>query len=153
MVNAVSLDKYYEETKIPLRLSCISKSSWPVVLSLWYLIEEGSLYCATPQNARVVEYLLADPRCSFEVASDTPPYCGVRVKALATIDEKRGIEILERLLLRYLGDIDNSLAKNLLSRDVPEVAIRLVPQRIYTWNFSNRMASSTEIQKNKYCPD
>jgi hypothetical protein len=153
MINTVSLDRFYEETKIPLRLSCISTTGWPVVLSLWYLFEDGSLYCATPQNARVVKYLLAEPRCAFEVASETPPYCGVRGRALATIDETRGIEILERLLFRYLGDIDNPLAKNLLSRSIPEVAIRLEPQRIFTWDFTKRMADSPNYLKNKYCPE
>jgi len=153
MIDTVSLNTYYEKTKIPLRLSCVTKSGWPIVLSLWYLFEDGVLYCATPQNARVVTYLLAEPRCSFEIAADTPPYCGVRGQALATINPERGMEILERLLVRYTGDIDNSLAQNLLARSVPEVAIQLVPQRIYTWNFSKRMASSSASQNNRICPD
>ncbi|KAA3662705.1 MAG: hypothetical protein DWQ04_12715 [Chloroflexi bacterium] len=152
MTDPVSLNDYYEKTKIPLRLSCVTKSGWPMVLSLWYLFEDGVLYCATPQNARVVTYLQAEPRCAFEIAADTPPYCGVRGQALAAIDDQRGIEILERLLVRYTGNIDNSLAQNLLTRAVPEVAIQLVPQRIHTWNFTNRMAASSALQNDKICP-
>ncbi len=153
MVNTVSLAQYYEETRIPLRLSCLSPSGWPVVLSLWYLFENDTLYCATPQNAKVVDFLLAEPRCSFEVASDAPPYCGVRGRAMATINERRGVEILERLLVRYVGDLNAPLAKNLLNRNVVEVAIQLVPQTVYTWNFSKRMAHSPDTQKNKCCPE
>lgn len=153
MIDTISLNDYYEKTTIPLRLSCVTKSGWPMILSLWYLFEDGVLYCATPENAKVVAYLQNEPRCAFEVAADTPPYCGVRGQSLAAIDNERGMEILERLLVRYTGNLDNSLAKNLLTRSIPEVAIRLDPQRIYTWNFSKRMTGTSKNQRNKPCPD
>lgn len=152
MNSGVSVDVYLQETKIPIRLSCVMESGWPAVLSLWYLLEEGALFCATPENARVVSYLRAEPRCSFEVASDQPPYCGVRGRAIATIDRERGEEILERLLLRYMGGLDNALARSLLRRSGPEAAIRLDPQNFYTWNFTSRMADSLASQKAKFCP-
>lgn len=143
---------YLEEIEIPLRLSCASTSGWPVVLSLWYLYEDGYLYCATPEKAKVVTYLAQDPRCAFEIASDEMPYCGVRGQARATIDQERGLEILERLLERYLGSTDNALAKQLLNRSEAEVAIRLAPQRYYTWNFTDRMAESVPGTPQKLCP-
>lgn len=152
MNSEASIENYLQESKIPLRLSCVMESGWPVVLSLWYLFEEGSLFCATPEHARVVAYLLAEPRCSFEVASDQPPYCGVRGRAVATIDHDRGVEILERLLCRYLGDANNPLAKKLLGRPGPEVAIRLDPQNFFIWNFTDRMADSLASKSAKVCP-
>ena len=88
MNNSISIEKYLQETKIPIRLSCVMESGWPAILSLWYLFEKGSLYCATPENAKVVSYLHAEPRCSFEVASVQPPYCGVRGRAIAVIDRE-----------------------------------------------------------------
>ena len=148
-----SLAHYLETTRIPLRLACTMETGWPLVLSLWYLLEEDALYCATPESAKVVTHLRADPRCSFEVASDLPPYCGVRGRALASIDTQRGWEILERLLLRYLGGLNNKLAENLLSRSDPEVAIRLEPQSLFTWNFSQRMADLLLNQQEKVCPE
>ncbi len=152
MNNSVTVETFLRELKIPLRLSCVSETGWPTVLSLWYLFEEGSIFCATPENARVVSFLRAEPRCSFEVASDQPPYCGVRGKAIAVIDRGRGVEILERLLLRYMGGMDNALAKQLLGRSEPEVAIRLEPQTFYTWDFTSRMADSLTEQGAKICP-
>jgi nitroimidazol reductase NimA-like FMN-containing flavoprotein (pyridoxamine 5'-phosphate oxidase superfamily) len=153
MIATVSLEQYLNEIRIPLRLSCVSESSWPVVLSLWYLMEDGDLYCATPQRAKVVAYLTKKPRCSFEVASDIPPYCGVRGRAYATIEPERGVEILERLLERYLGGKDNALARQLLSRPQPEVAIRLAPLSYHTWNFTDRMVDSIQDGSQKPCPD
>jgi hypothetical protein len=153
MDNSVSIENYLRESSIPLRLSCMTASGWPTILSLWYLFEEGALLCATPENARVVSYLRAEPRCAFEIAADEPPYCGVRGRAIATIVPERGMEILERLLLRYLGGIDNPLAKELLRRPNPEVAIHLEPQNFYSWNFTSRMAASLGEQGPKICPD
>ena len=152
MIIDLSVEEYLQETTIPLRLSAKTASGWPIVLSLWYLYEEGALYCATPQSAKVVDYLMQEPRCGYEVAADRPPYCGVRGRAIARIAEDRGLEILERLLNRYLGSVENQLAQGLLSRSDPEVAIRLEPQSLYKWNFTDRMADSLARQSTKICP-
>jgi hypothetical protein len=149
----LSVEEYLQETTIPLRLSAKTTSGWPVVLSLWYLYEEGALYCATPQSAKVVDYLMQEPRCGYEVAADRPPYCGVRGQALARIEEDRGLEILERLLVRYLGDIGNPLAQRLLARPGLETAIRLEPRSAYSWNFTDRMTDSLAHQSKKICPE
>lgn len=147
-----AVQRYLKEIKIPIRLSCLDESGWPLVLSLWYLYDKGLLYCATPKRARVVAYLELEPRCAFEIASDQPPYCGVRGRALATVEQAGGLEILERLLYRYLGSVDNPLAKKLLARPQPEVAICLEPQTIHTWNFNQRMRDSLPASKPKPCP-
>jgi len=148
-----SIQAYLQTIKIPLRLSCVDESGWPVVLSLWFLYEDGTFYCATPERARVVSYLRQEPRCAYEVAADEPPYCGVRGRAVATIDLETGLQVLERLLVRYLGGIDNPLAETLLNRDDPEVAIRLEPQSFHTWNFSQRMKDVAPGAADKPCPD
>ena len=152
MNTQVSLENYLKETKIPLRLAAQTPSGWPTVISLWYLFEDGCFFCATPRKAKIVSYVLAEPRCGLEVASDLPPYCGVRGPALAQIDENRGLEILEQLLYRYLGGIDNPLAQGLLNRTEPEAAIRLEPQNLYTWNFSKRMQNLLAQPGGKLCP-
>jgi hypothetical protein len=149
----MSIEEYLQVIKIPLRLSCVDEDGWPVVLSLWFLYEDGTFYCATPERARVVGYLRREPRCAFEVAADLPPYCGVRGRAVATIDQGTGWQVLEQLLVRYLGGTDNPLARTLLNRDEPEVAIRLEPQSFHSWNFSQRMKGSTPSIDDKPCPD
>lgn len=148
-----SIRDYLQAIVIPLRLSCVDGDGWPVVLSLWFLYEDGSFYCATPERAKVVSYLRRESRCAFEIAADQPPYCGVRGPALATIETEAGLQVLERLLVRYLGGTDNPLAEKLLSRDEPEVAIRLVPQSFHSWNFSQRMKGSTPSTDDKPCPE
>lgn len=147
--------EFLDQKHIPLRLACHSRSGWPVVLSLWFLYRDGLLYCATRESARVVSYLKNDRRCAFEIAADTPPYCGIRGQAEARIAKDLGIEVLEALIQRYLGGSDNQLAQNLLKYKEEEVAIVISPVNLFQWDFSSRMEEVTQEMLNKIekiCP-
>lgn len=127
------------EKKIPIRFSCISKTGWPVILSLWYLQKNGKIYCATQKNAKVVEYLRVNPRCGFEIASEKPPYLGIRGRGKVVLKEDISLEILESLIERYLGNQESSLAKFLLSQKDNEIAIEIIPSKLFSWDYSKRM--------------
>ncbi len=142
---------FMEETIIPLRLACVTESGWPLTLSLWYVYLDGAIYCATQKSARVVRYLKNEARCGFEIASDLPPYCGMRGQARAVIEPEKGADVLEILLNRYLGGTDNQLARGLLSKKDKEVAIRIAPVNITTWNFKDRMQDVAEKNLCKPC--
>lgn len=147
--------EFLEKKHIPLRLACQTKSGWPVVLSLWFTYRDGKLYCATRKSAKVVSYLEADPRCAFEVAADSPPYCGVRGQARAEIDPDLGVEILEELIGRYIGNRENALARNLLKYRDEEVAIVIKPVNTFSWDFSSRMEDVADQMLDriqKVCP-
>jgi len=131
--------RHLDAAQIPLRLACRGPSGFPLVASLWYLHEDAALWCATRPDAAMARLLRADGRCGFEVAADAPPYRGVRGRARATLLPERGAEILERLVLRYRGSRDDRLGRWLLSRADDEVAIRLDPERLVTWDYGRRM--------------
>jgi hypothetical protein len=117
------------------------------------LYEEGRIYCATQESAKIVEYLLDTPRCGFEIAADSPPYCGIRGHAKARIDNSLGAGVLKKLLVRYLGNIESSLAQKLLTRSDSEVAIILEPSQIFTWDYSDRMRNlNLSADFDKRCP-
>lgn len=146
---------YLDKVRVPMRIGCTTESSWPVVLSLWFTHRDGKLYCATQESARVVSYLRANPKCAFEIAADTPPYCGVRGQALASVDKTLGPEILEELIYRYLGEKENPLARKLLDKLETEVAIILKPVNYFSWDYSSRMqkiAPSMLVLAEKSCP-
>ena len=132
------VERFLEETVIPVRLATIGRSG-PLVQSLWFLHDRGSLWCATQADAVVVRRLTADPRCGFEVAADAPPYRGVRGGATATIVADAAGKILPRLIERYLGSAPSPLGEWLLSRIDSEVAIRLDDLQISSWDYSSRM--------------
>ncbi len=149
---SAEIRRYLDEVKIPLRLACLTPSGGPLVLSLWYIRLGDELYCATQSTSRVAEYLRQEPRCAYEVAADLPPYCGVRGQGLATIQDERGPEILERLLDRYIGGRDTSLGSDLLSRAESEVAVCIETVSQFQWNYSDRMRDSFSNITPKPCP-
>jgi len=134
-------ERYLRETVIPLRLACTTSAGWPLVLSLWYLYRDGSLWCATSPRALILRHLEHDGRCGFEVAPNDPPYLGVRGQARATVIRGGGSVLLEELIQRYLGTTVSPLARQLLSRAADEVAIRLTPTRLSSWDYRQRMTS------------
>jgi nitroimidazol reductase NimA-like FMN-containing flavoprotein (pyridoxamine 5'-phosphate oxidase superfamily) len=130
---------YLEQSVVPLRLACADSSGWPVVLSLWYVFDDGALWCATPARSRAARWLAREPRCGFELAPNEPPYFGVRGRGRAELLPELGSRVLHRLVTRYLGSDSSELARWLLSRRAPETAIRLEPLHVASWDFSHRM--------------
>lgn len=136
------VQRHFEETVIPVRLACRTPSGWPLVLSLWYLYRDGALWCATSASAHLVRCLERDPRCGFEVARDAPPYRGVRGRGRVELQPERGVEILTALVDRYLGDRQAPLARWLLGRTDQEVALRIEPIRLSSWDYTKRMGAA-----------
>lgn len=146
------MEKYLTEIKIPIRLSFADSSGWPMIVSLWFVYEDGRFKCATKENAFVVKCLRNEPRCGFEIAADILPYCGIRGKGRALINKKDGVRILRILLNRYLGNEDSSIAKLLLKQSSQEVAIELIPESIFSWNFNKRMEDAVLEKRSLPCP-
>lgn len=136
-----TIERFLGEQLIPIRLACIASNSRPVVCSLWYLHAEGALWCATQRTAKVASYLELHPVCGFEVAPEAMPYKGVRGQGKVTISRERGVDVLERLIDRYLGTRDSDFARWLLLRAGNEVAIKIEPTWMTAWDFSQRMKS------------
>jgi nitroimidazol reductase NimA-like FMN-containing flavoprotein (pyridoxamine 5'-phosphate oxidase superfamily) len=139
--SVAQVEGHLRDTIVPLRLACTTPSGHPLLLSLWFLWREGAIWCATSPRARVVSLLRRDPRCSFEVARDAPPYRGVRGSGRAEILPARGGEILAALVDRYLGTRESRFARWLLRRSGAEVAIRIAPARFASWDFTERMSA------------
>jgi hypothetical protein len=133
------IERFLEETRVPIRLACNGASGHPVLASLWFALLDGKLWCATQRTASVASILTRDPRCAFEVSVETPPYRGVRGPGLATLHDDRGGEILNMLIERYLGDPTSRLARILLARVERETAIAIEPQTIVSWDYKERM--------------
>ena len=141
--NAGQVAAFAEQAVIPLRLAVNDRGGFPLVLSLWFLPLDGALWCATRPQAHVMQRLAADPCCAFEIAADTPPYRGIRGKGKASLHPERGADMLRALMGRYGIAPASGLAAKLLARAQDEVAIRIVPERLTSWDFSRRMAGAT----------
>ena len=135
------IEAFFTASVIPLRLACRTTSGQPLICSLWFLYEDGALWCATKPNASVAKLLLQDAGCGFEVAPDSMPYRGVRGQGRAVLRQDRGMEVLLRLIDRYLGTRDTRFAQWLIKSAADEVAIEVRPDWLTAWDFSGRMDS------------
>ncbi|MEY4159659.1 MAG: hypothetical protein RLZZ136_280 [Pseudomonadota bacterium] len=141
--SGAEITTYLDKNPIPLRLAVTDSSGSPWVVSLWFLYENGVLWCATNAQAKLISYLRASPQCGFEVSGETPPYKGLRGKGRATVVPERGGQILLRLLQRYGIDLNSALAKSLMAKLDQEVAVCIRPSHISSWDFSARMQGAT----------
>jgi Pyridoxamine 5'-phosphate oxidase len=129
--------RFLEATVIPVRLA--SMGTFPLVQSLWFLPEGLDLWCATQADSVLARRLRSDGRCGFEVSGDDPPYRGVRGSGHAALVPEAAADILPRLLERYQVATDSPLAGWLLSRLDTEVAVRVSPRAMSSWDYSPRM--------------
>jgi nitroimidazol reductase NimA-like FMN-containing flavoprotein (pyridoxamine 5'-phosphate oxidase superfamily) len=146
MVSEDMIVECLTNSKIPIRLACMSISDWPIVVSLWYTYLNEKVYCATQNTAKVVKYLRKNPKCGFEIAGDSFPYRGVRGYGKASIVENKGEEILRMLIQKYLTGKETTISslklyKLLLSKEhlQNEVAIEIIPSAMFKWDYKKRM--------------
>ena len=138
-IENTQLDNSVRDSKIPIRIACIKPNRIPTILSLWYEVIDGKIYCATQKNAKIVTYLEKNPLCGFELAGDNPPYKGVRGEGVAKILPKKGNEVLRILMDKYLGGKESTLSKFLSKNSSNEVAIEITPNKIFNYDYSKRM--------------
>jgi nitroimidazol reductase NimA-like FMN-containing flavoprotein (pyridoxamine 5'-phosphate oxidase superfamily) len=131
--------QFLQESTFPVRLGCNANDGHPRVVSLWYRYDAGRLLCVTHQESQVARLLQADNRVGFEISPNDPPYLGVRGQGLAELEPLGQSSTLEDLLQRYLGGQDSSLAQWLLDRSDEELLIAIEPQRLFCWDYSERM--------------
>jgi len=130
---------FLRDARIPIRLGASSPAGeGPLVVSLWFVWDDGAFWCASTAGAAVVKALRKAPVCGFEIAGETPPYFGVRGQGQATISDD-GDDLLRKLYARYGGDPEHAFADWLLNRDARECAIRIRPDRIMSWDYRERM--------------
>ena len=139
--SAAEIERYLSRTIIPLRLACLSDSAWPMMFSLWYVHRDGQLWCATQSDSVVTRALEVNSRCAFEIAPNEPPYNGIRGQGVASIGAGNAKGVLSDLIDRYLGGMESSLARWLMSRADHETAIRISPNHLTSWDYSRRMGS------------
>ena len=137
---ANKVEDFLSTSLSPLRLAVVRDSGFPLICSLWFAYEEGRLLCATTQQAKVTECLLANPRCGFEIAPNEPPYLGVRGHGVATVSSDGSMDRLGTLVDRYLGNRKTQFAQWLLNRSEDEVTIEIDILWMTSWDYSQRMS-------------
>ena len=135
------IEEFLGDSTIPLRLSCNAADGFPRVISLWYAYEGQTLYCVTHESSKLVTLLQRNHRVGFDVSPDTPPYLGIRGQGSASLEPLGNNLMLEKFLMRYVGNLDSKFSQWLLSRSAEEVLITIKPHKLYSWDYRQRMSS------------
>jgi len=139
--NAARVQAFLEASKIPIRIAA-ADGDYPLICSVWYEYRDGNLCLVSHKASKLAQLLMQQGRCAFEIAPNAPPYCGVRGKAEVTYNPDNAGTTLERMIDRYLGDSNQSLASWLLSRVDDELEFVLSPTWATSWDYGGRMESA-----------
>jgi len=138
-VDSRKIETLLNDAKIPIRIACITSSGNPIVISLWYTMIDGKIYCATQKKAKIIEHITNNQTIGFEIAADNPPYRGIRGHGKTKIIENIGKDVLGILIDKYLGKKISTLSEFLRSNSENEVAIEITPDKLITYDYSKRM--------------
>ena len=141
---ADEVEQFLQEVTIPIRIATRrpDDSLWQV--ALWYRYRDGRFECATEANAQLVRFLRADSAIAFDISTNEIPYRGVRGNGVASISSDKNKDVLRSLIRRYLGSTNSPLADTLLRDEREEVRISIEPNQIYSWDFTDRMKTTTK---------
>jgi nitroimidazol reductase NimA-like FMN-containing flavoprotein (pyridoxamine 5'-phosphate oxidase superfamily) len=141
-----TVESFLDEATVPIRLACHRSGGSLWMVALWYRYRDDGFECATGADADLVSYLRDDPDVAFDVSVNQPPYRGVRGNGTASIRSDTDKAVLRDLLDRYLGGTESDLARWLLDEGRSEVRIRIEPDRIHSWDYSDRMEAPSGEQ-------
>lgn len=135
---------FLAEATIPVRLACHTPSGRLWQVALWFRHDDDRLACATSAEADLVRFLEERSGVAFDVSTNEPPYRGVRGYGTAAIEPDPEKALLRALIERYLGGTDSALAERLLDEDREEVRVFVDPERVHSWDYSDRMADAVD---------
>lgn len=137
--DAPAIKEWLRESVIPIRVATSGKRG-PLVQSLWFMYQSGSLWCATQSGSAIAKRVNKNPVIGWEVSPDIPPYRGVRGRGTVKIidDSATAAEILRKLISKY-GQSGTELESWLLSRVATEIALQIENLEVLSWDYTPRM--------------
>ena len=136
--NKQELQDFLVSSKIPVRISVLD-DEYPLICSVWFEYLDEKLVIVSHEDSKLAKTLLRQRKCGFEIATNDPPYKGVRGKADVVAEAEGSGDTLRRVIQRYLGGTNQKLASWLLSRVEHEVKFTLHPTWVTSWDYGERM--------------
>jgi nitroimidazol reductase NimA-like FMN-containing flavoprotein (pyridoxamine 5'-phosphate oxidase superfamily) len=134
------IDAFLARSKTPLRLGTTNSKGEPNIHPVWYHYTTNKLYFMSYKDAVKVRNLRHNKTVYFSVDTDATPNTGVKGKGTAIIvkDTERGLSLSEKIVAKYLGDLNSSMAKNMIDevRKGSEVLVEITPHYFSTWDYT-----------------
>jgi nitroimidazol reductase NimA-like FMN-containing flavoprotein (pyridoxamine 5'-phosphate oxidase superfamily) len=134
------IDTFLVSSKTPLRLGTTNSKGEPNIHPVWYHYMTNRLYLMSYKDAVKVRNLKHNKTIYFSVDTDAMPNKGVKGKGTATIikDTAKALSLSEKIVAKYLGDLDSNMAKNMIDevKKGSEVLVEITPQYFSTWDYT-----------------
>jgi general stress protein 26 len=128
---------FLTNNKYNIHLGTVDEEGHPT----WYYFEASNhkFYIETSKHSKKVSNVQKNEGVYFCVDDSQPPYKGVRGKDTARIHENidHNIPIAEKIMTRYLGNLEHPMARALLNAVEKEesVILEISPYYYSTWDY------------------
>jgi uncharacterized pyridoxamine 5'-phosphate oxidase family protein len=144
-VTGAEVNKFLE-SKLNLQLATIDEEGFPNIQPIWFLYDKeiGKMYASTQKMTKKAHNIYRNPdKIYFSIDDENFPYKGVKGKAVARISEDIdwNIPIVEKINIKYLGNIEHPLAKMIMenTRKGTQIVIEIIPKFFSAWDFEKTM--------------
>ncbi len=134
------IDIFLASSKTPLRLGTTNSKGEPNIHPIWYHYANQKIYLMSNKNTVKVRNMNLNKTVYFSVDTDAMPNRGVKGKGTATIimDPGKALSISEKIVAKYLGDLNSSMAKKIVDevKKGSEVLVEITPHYFSTWDYT-----------------
>lgn len=130
------------KSKLNIQLATIDEEGYPIIHPLWFLYDENNnkIYVATQKPTRKVKNISSNPnKIYFSIDDENPPVKGVKGRAEIKIsyDAEQNLPIIKKIIMKYLGNLDNPLANMLIenTQNGVEILFEITPKFFTAWDF------------------
>lgn len=132
------------ESRLNMQLATVDEKGDPLIQPVWFLYDKAAqkIYFDTGKQAKKLANIRRKPTIYFSIDTEEQPYKCVKGKADAVVleDKARNTSVVEKIVMKYTGTLDNPLAKNLvgMAKNGMAVVLELTPRYYSTWDFAER---------------
>jgi nitroimidazol reductase NimA-like FMN-containing flavoprotein (pyridoxamine 5'-phosphate oxidase superfamily) len=133
--------KEFLKSKMNLQIATIDNNGDPVIQPVWYFYDQNAdkLYINTSRESQKVKNMGRKDMVYFSVDEDMSPYRCVKGKAKARVsdDPDMNISIVQKVVMKYLGDLDHPFSKQMFDQleRGDSLVIELTPIYYSVWDF------------------
>lgn len=131
-------------SKINLQIATIDKNGGPIIQPVWYYYDHDNdkIYVITSKISQKVTNIRRNNLVYFNLDEDAFPMRCVKGKAKANVSEdpKFNVSVVRKMALKYLGNIENPTAKQMLDAagSSDSALIELTPLYYSAWDFTKQ---------------
>jgi len=126
--------------KLNLQLGTIDEKGEPNIHPIWYIFENDKIYVVTSKKSKKAKNSLRQKLVYFSIDDESFPYKGVKGKGNVKIleDMSSNIKIAEKIITKYMGSLENDLARWFLNeiKQGNEATLEISPKFYSAWSFA-----------------